>query len=126
LEDILILVGGFVIILEMEVFSMPTKLNLDIQTILDKQFNIDFKGYSATEVDSFLDLVLEDYETLQDVTKTLNDKVIELDRLNATLRAQLIELEGKSRLNDEGSQSASQLDILKRLSRLEQVVYNKE
>ncbi|MEG0176497.1 DivIVA domain-containing protein [Anaerorhabdus sp.] len=105
---------------------MPTKLNLDIQTILDKQFNIDFKGYSATEVDSFLDLVLEDYETLQDVTKTLNDKVIELDRLNATLRAQLIELEGKSRLNDEGSQSASQLDILKRLSRLEQVVYNKE
>lgn len=105
---------------------MPTKLNLDIQTILDKQFNIDFKGYSATEVDSFLDLVLEDYETLQDVTKTLNDRVIELDRLNATLRAQLIELEGKSRLNDEGSQSASQLDILKRLSRLEQVVYNKE
>lgn len=105
---------------------MPTKLNLDIQTILDKQFNIDFKGYSATEVDSFLDLVLEDYETLQDVTKTLNDKVIELDRLNATLRAQLIELEGKSRLNDEGSQSASQLDILKRLSRLEKVVYNKE
>ncbi|SJZ78863.1 DivIVA domain-containing protein [Anaerorhabdus furcosa] len=105
---------------------MSTKLNLDIQTILDKQFNIDFKGYSATEVDSFLDMVLEDYETFQDVAKSLNDKVVELERINATLRAQCIELEGKSRLNDEGGQSVSQLDILKRLSRLEQAVYSKE
>ncbi|MEG0076433.1 DivIVA domain-containing protein [Anaerorhabdus sp.] len=105
---------------------MSTKLNLDIQTILDKQFNIDFKGYSAIEVDSFLDAVLEDYETYQDVTKSLNDKVVELERLNATLRAQIIELEGRSRLNDEGGQNVSQLDILKRISRLEKAVYSKE
>lgn len=105
---------------------MANKLNLDIQTILDKQFNVDFKGYSATEVDSFLDLVLEDYEIFQDVARTLHDRVTELEHMNATLRAQIIELEGKARVLDEGGQSVSQLDILKRLSRLEQVVYNKD
>ena len=37
---------------------MSKKLNLDIQTILDTEFNIDFKGYSAKDVDAFLDLVM--------------------------------------------------------------------
>lgn len=105
---------------------MANKLNLDIQTILDKQFNVDFKGYSATEVDSFLDLVLEDYEVFQDLARTLHERATELEQVNATLRAQIIELEGKARVLDEGGQSVSQLDILKRLSRLEQVVYNKD
>ena len=42
---------------------MAGKVNLDIQTILDKEFDIDLKGYSASQVDAFLDLVMEDYET---------------------------------------------------------------
>ena len=44
---------------------MAGKVNLDIQTILDKEFNIDFKGYNATEVDNFLDLIIQDYQTYQ-------------------------------------------------------------
>ena len=44
---------------------MAGKVNLDIQTILDKEFEIDFKGYSSDDVDSFLDLVMEDYQTYQ-------------------------------------------------------------
>ena len=34
------------------------KLELTVKEILDKQFNVDFKGYSAKEVDEFLDLVI--------------------------------------------------------------------
>ena len=51
---------------------MAGKVNLDIQSILDKQFNIDFKGYNAAEVDGFLDLVMEDYQTYQDTLSELN------------------------------------------------------
>ena len=32
---------------------MENKLNLDPQTILDKEFHVDFKGYSPAEVDEF-------------------------------------------------------------------------
>ena len=58
---------------------MAGKVNLDIQTILDKEFNIDFKGYNASEVDAFLDLVIQDYETYQSITSDLNEKIAELE-----------------------------------------------
>ena len=107
---------------------MAGKVNLDIQTILDKQFNIDFKGYSASEVDSFLDLVMEDYQTYQDITGELNQKIAELERTNASLRAKLIEEEGRSRAMEAAAQTpaaqgAANVDILKRLSRLEEQVF---
>ena len=103
---------------------MSNKLNLEVQTLLDKQFNIDFKGYSAKEVDGFLDLVIEDYQTYQAILVDLNHKISELERTNASLRAKLIEAEGRARVYDDGS-SASNVDIIKRLSRLEQEVFNK-
>ena len=83
---------------------MAGKLNLDIQTILDKRFDIDFKGYSGLEVDTFLDLVIEDYQTYQDITAELNQKIAEqYDALHCTLEPEqkemlirLMELNGES------------------------------
>lgn len=106
---------------------MSGKVNLDLQTILDKQFDIDFKGYSPDEVDSFLDLVMEDYQTYQDITAELNQKIAELERTNASLRAKLIEEEGRTRAMENNptpaAQGAAIVDILKRLSRLEEQVF---
>ena len=105
---------------------MSKKLNLYIQTILDTEFNIDFKGYSAKDVDAFLDLVMEDYETYQTISEHQNDKIAELERTNASLRAKLIELDAKVRSYEENNtNNVSNVDILKRLSRLEQEVFNK-
>ena len=106
---------------------MSGKVNLDLQTILDKQFDIDFKGYSPSEVDSFLDLVMEDYQTYRDITAELNQKIAELERTNASLRAKLIEEEGRTRAMENNptpaAQGAANVDILKRLSRLEEQVF---
>ena len=106
---------------------MSGKVNLDLQTILDKQFDIDFKGYSPSEVDSFLDLVMEDYQTYRDITAELNQKIAELERTNASLRAKLIEEEGRTRALEgnptPAAQGAANVDILKRLSRLEEQVF---
>ena len=108
---------------------MAGKVNLDIQTILDKEFEIDFKGSSSDDVDSFLDLVMEDYQTYQEITAELNQKIAELERTNASLRAKLIEEEGKSRAMEQAAaatpaaQGAANVDILKRLSRLEEMIY---
>lgn len=106
---------------------MANKLNLDVQTILDKQFNVDFKGYSTSDVDAFLDLIMEDYETYQSISSSQNEKIAELERTNASLRAKLIELEAKVRSYEEKFNSGnnySNVDVLKRLSRLEQAVFN--
>ncbi len=104
---------------------MSNKLNLEVQTLLDTVFAIDFKGYSAKEVDGFLDLVIEDYQTYQTILVDLNRKINELERTNASLRAKLIEAEGKARVFEDGGNTGN-VDIIKRLSRLEQEVFNKK
>ena len=103
---------------------MENKLNLDPQTILDKEFHIDFKGYSAGDVDDFLDLVIQDYQAYERIIADLNENINGLQRTNASLKARVIELESRQKVMEEAnSSSISQVDILKRLSRLEQEVY---
>ena len=91
---------------------------LDAKKILDKEFHVDLKGYSPSEVDEFLDLVISDYQlyeqTMQELGEKLRSYENQIDRLQeeiAQLRAEV--------------PSSSQLDILKRLSRLEYEVFKK-
>ena len=101
------------------------KLNLTPEEILNKEFNVDFKGYSPAEVDAFLDNVLEDYQIMEenvqqilDTVSTLQDQVKELTEKN-------VELEGRKMAFDlSNTTSYSSVDILKRISRLEEQVYN--
>ncbi len=102
-----------------------SEFQLNANKILDKEFHIDFKGYSAKEVDEFLDLVIHDYqlyeEKLQELGKQLRAYENQVERLqeeNTMLRSQ------GEKGNQEVLQS-SQIDILKRLSRLEYEVFKK-
>ena len=103
---------------------MENKLNLDPQTILDKEFPVDFKGYSPAEVDEFLDSVIQDYQIYERKIGELGEKLMAQERANASLKARIIELESRQKVMEEaGQNSFNQVDILKRLSRLEQEVY---
>lgn len=100
------------------------RLNLTAQQICDKQFNSDFKGYNPTEVDSFLDVILEDYDSFEQIIKDLKGEIERLKADRTNLQAQLIELQGQQRASsNQTNASTSQLDIIKRLSRLEEIVY---
>ena len=105
---------------------MAGKLNLDPQGIVDKEFDIDFKGYNPDQVD----LVIQDYQTYQNLLEEMDRKLSDLERTNASLRAKLIEVEGKQRASQDANpiltNGSSQVDILKRLSRLEAEVFNKQ
>ena len=37
---------------------MEKRFKLTVEDVLEKQFNIDFKGYASGEVDEFLDLII--------------------------------------------------------------------
>ena len=106
---------------------MAGKLNLDPQKIVDKELDIDFKGYNPDQVDHLLDEIIQDYQTYENMIADLTKKAEELERTNASLRAKLIEVEGKIKAQedlDPISQGASNVDILKRLSRLERQVFS--
>ncbi|MBR3265427.1 MAG: DivIVA domain-containing protein [Erysipelotrichaceae bacterium] len=102
------------------------QLNLTPDEILNKEFNVDFKGYSPNEVDSFLDSVLEDYQIMEDNVQELLNEIAKLKEQVKQLTAKNIELEGKKMAFDlSNTTSYSSVDVLKRISRLEEIVYNK-
>ena len=97
------------------------------QIIINKSFNVEFKGYSTLEVDTFLDQVILDYQYFQFEMKKMQESLQSLQQQNAVLQARLIEAEGRLDLyhNNQESVPLSQSDLLKRLAKLEQEVYHK-
>lgn len=102
------------------------KLNLSPEDILNKEFEVDFKGYSAADVDAYLDLILEDYQIMEDNVQELLDAISTLQDQVKDLTAKNVELEGRKLAFDlSNTTSYSSVDVLKRISRLEELVYNK-
>ena len=102
------------------------KLELTPEKILNMQFDVDFKGYSANEVDSFLDVVLEDYQKMEENVQELLDLVSSLQDEVKQLHSENVSLAGKQRALDLGNTTSySSVDLLKRISRLEEQVYNR-
>lgn len=102
------------------------KLNLNPEDILNFEPKIDFKGYSPAEVDEFLDSILDDYQTMEDNVQELLNLVSKLQEQVKTLTAKNVELEGRKKVFDLANTTQySSVDVLKRLSRLEEQVYNK-
>lgn len=102
------------------------KLNLTIEEILNKEFNIDFKGYSAKEVDGYLDMILNDYQIMQEYIEILEKKNETLEVEIKQQNEKMLEIEAKHKINDlSNTTSYSSVDLLKRVSRLEEEVFKK-
>ena len=102
------------------------KLNLNPEEILNKNFQTTFKGYDPTEVDAYLDKILEDYQIMEDNVQELLDMIKKLQEQVKTLNQEKVKLEGKQKAFDLSNTTAySSVDILKRISRLEEQVLRK-
>lgn len=108
------------------------KIFLTPQEILEKEFKIDAKGYRPQEVDKFLDMVIRDYTEFIGIIKKLrqDNKILAED--NAKIKAEYRKLKGvidSASASDTGISSKggfNNVDLLKRISNLEKVVYGKE
>lgn len=103
---------------------MQDHLKLNAEKIFNKDFSIDFKGYSPQEIDEFLDVVIKDYQIAEKVLDEMFDENRRLKYQVATLEAEIIELKAGLAVN-ENSNDSSNIDILKRLARLEEIILKK-
>lgn len=102
------------------------KLELTPEDILNQEFKIDFKGYNIEEVNAYLDKVMEDYYSTEENIQELLDLVETLREQIKDLNAEIVELKGRKTAFDLSNTTAySSVDILKRISRLEELIYNK-
>ena len=103
------------------------KISLTPQDILDKEFGIDVRGYRPQEVDKYLDLVINDYNEFIKEIKKLNKEVAFLNDENSKLKNEIRRIKANIEAAEgtaTGS-SISNVDLLRRLSQLEKVVYGK-
>jgi len=88
------------------------KPKLNEKAIADKEFKVSFRGYNQVEVDEFLDIIIEDYQTFTETISRLQEE-------NQRLKKQLEEARRQPSL----ASGATNFDILKRLSNLEKHVF---
>lgn len=92
---------------------MLDKTKLSAKDILEKEFKTAVRGYKQEEVDKFLDLIIKDYEMMQ-------QHIEELQAENARLKKQSEDVARKPVAQTAGT---TNFDILKRLSNLEKHVF---
>lgn len=100
------------------------RLYLTPQEILEKEFKIDARGYRPQEVDKFLDMVIRDYTEYSNIVRKLEKDIKDLTDDNIKLKQEIRRLqEVSSTSSDAPSRSMNNVDLLKRISQLEKVVY---
>lgn len=101
------------------------KISLKPQDILEKEFKIDTRGYRLKEVDQFLDTIIGDYEEFLNIINNLEkekaDLMAEIMSLKQELRNSKLSMEVAR--NNVDNVEVTNVDIIKRLSQLEKMVY---
>lgn len=102
-------------------------INLTPEEILNKEFRIDTRGYRLKEVDQFLDEIIADYQTFNKIILDLQKEKEEQNDTILNLKQEIRDLRTTVEITKAGSSydNSSNIDILKRLSQLEKIVYGK-
>ncbi len=102
------------------------KIYLTPQEILDKEFKIDARGYRPQEVDKYLDMVIRDYTEFINIIKSYEKEIKNLNDDNAKLKAEIRKLREQLVASESSNNgSVSNVDLLRRISQLEKVVFGK-
>lgn len=100
------------------------KILLTQKDILEQDFKIDARGYRPQEVDKFLDMVMCDYSEFNTIINRLKNDLNEAISDNEKLRAELRNMKTKLEVaNDSSAKNVTNVDLLKRVSELEKVVF---
>lgn len=105
------------------------RIMLTNKDIYEKEFKMDTRGYRPQEVDKFLDLVMRDNEEYNSIIKELVIENKQLTDDNLKLKQEIRNLKMKiDVLKDsaDGEVGSNSVDVLKRLSNLEKIIYGRE
>lgn len=105
------------------------RIVLTSRDILEKEFKIDTRGYRPQEVDRFLDMIIKDYEEMNSIIRDLEKEKKQLIEDNISLKQEIRNLRTKIDVlaeNDGSVNNVTNADVLRRISKLEKIIYGKE
>lgn len=105
---------------------MQGKISLTPQDILEKEFKIDTRGYRLKEVDQFLDEIIGDYEQFYTIIKNLEKEKDDYLKEIMNLKQELRNVKMSIDIAKSSDREVTNMDILRRVSNLEKIIYGKE
>lgn len=100
------------------------QLMLTPQDILEKEFNIDARGYRLQEVDKYLDIIINDYNEFMHIIKKLEKEINEEKQKNHQLKEELRKIKHEHEAyHQTAEREVTNVDLLRRISQLEKIVY---
>ena len=108
---------------------MENKLYLSQKDIFEKEFKHRAGGYDPQDVDKFLDMINKDYGTLLNSIKDQKMEIEDLQDENAVLKQEIRYLNEHlevKKIQEEQKVAPNNVDLLRRISNLEKVVFGKE
>lgn len=103
------------------------RIVLTSRDILEKEFKIDTRGYRPQEVDRFLDMIIKDYEEMNSIIRELEREKKQLVEDNISLKQEIRNLKTKIEvLAESDGGTTTNADMLRRISKLEKIIYGKE
>jgi DivIVA domain-containing protein len=92
------------------------RMKLTAQQIVEKDFKKSMKGYNVDEVDTFLNMIIEDYELFEQQLHAIREE-------NERLKQELSDAQNRRPTTVQPITSNTNVDILRRLSNLEKHVF---
>lgn len=105
---------------------MKNEVVLNPETLYNWDFKIDARGYRPQEVDKVLDMVISDYKAYDRKTKELENRIALLNEEILDLKHQLRSANEREEIYKSSDKEITNLDILKRVSNLEKIIYGKK
>lgn len=104
------------------------KIELTPQDILEKEFKIDTRGYRLKEVDQYLDIIISDYEKFYSIINDLEKEKADLlgEIMNLKQEIRNMKMNAEIARNNTDIPEVTNVDLLRRLSKLEKMVYGKD
>ena len=92
------------------------RMKLTAEQIVEKDFKKSMKGYNIDEVDTFLNMIIEDYEIFEQQLQVMREE-------NERLKQELADAQLRRPTATQPVASNTNVDILRRLSNLEKHVF---
>jgi len=102
------------------------RIILTPESILEKDFKIDTRGYRLQEVDKFLDVIIKDYAEFIKIIDKLEEQVKDVTDENVNLNHELRNLKMNLETVKNSDKEVTNVDLLRRISHLEKIVYGKD
>ena len=103
---------------------MNKEILLNPEMIYSWEFKIDARGYRPQEVDKVLDMCSSDYRTFDSIIKEQKAQIDSLNNEILELKQKLRNAKANMEIVKNSSREVTNVDLLRRISELEKIVYN--